>query len=97
MVTNAALLVDVHAQPEAAVTVTVPLPPSGPNVVVGWVRLKEHDGAAGVLLLLPHAAMPIIRAPHATDAMNRRKMTIMNALSVSREYTESPLLGFREV
>ena len=76
--------------------VTVPLPPSGPNVVVGWVRLKEHDGAAGVLLLLlPHAAMPIIRATDAIEVMNRR--TIMSALSVSREYTGSPLLVCREV
>jgi hypothetical protein len=53
MVTKAALLVAVHEHEEpVTVTAAVPVPPSGPNVVVdGWATEKLHvDGAFGVLL-----------------------------------------------
>jgi hypothetical protein len=82
IVTNVALLVAVHAQPVAAVTPTVPLPPSGPNVVVGWAMLNEQDGAVGVaagVLSLPHAAAAIARArdTDASAAKGARRRTII--------------------
>jgi hypothetical protein len=91
MVRNAALLVDVHAHPDAAATVAVPVPPSGPNVVVvGWVTLNEQVGVVGVPLLLSllHAAVTI-KPRHASAARDARELHIENTpFSVRQDIPE---------
>src|SRR5213594_2574136 len=65
-----ALLVAVQVQPLPAVTAIVaePVPPSGPNVVVGWTTVNEHDGAvmAAESFLLHDAANSATVRPSVT-------------------------------
>ena len=44
-----ALLVAVHAQPDPAVTVTVPLPPAAAKLVVAAAAVTVHEGVVGEL------------------------------------------------
>jgi hypothetical protein len=73
-VMKAALLVAVHAQFVPAVTVIVaePVPPSGPNVVVGWTTLKAHVGAVVVVLFLLQPAATSAKASAAFTTYEKR-------------------------
>lgn len=51
IVTKAALLVAVHAQPDPAVTETLPLPPAAAKLVLAADAVTVHDGFVGVELL----------------------------------------------
>src|SRR5262245_27506699 len=67
-VTNVALLVAVQLHPVPAVTVmgAEPVPPSGPNVVVGWTTLNEHEGVVVV------AASFLLQADAISEAATAR-------------------------
>jgi hypothetical protein len=83
IVTNAALLVLVHAQPEAAVTVAVPVPPSAPKLVAGCATLYEQvvpDGAVVVELLLPQAAAKTAARTQAIWTNETRLFAIIGSL-----------------
>src|SRR5215470_5508495 len=77
-VTKAALLVAVQLQLVPAVTVTgaVPVPPSGPNVVVGCTTLNEHEGAVAVSFLV-HADATSVAATTRRSAREEHRSRIM--------------------
>src|SRR5262245_45161720 len=79
-VTNAALLLAVQLHPVPAVTVmgAEPVPPSGPNVVVGCTTLNEHEGVVVVAVSFVLQADAISEAatvrPSAREKHRSRKM-----------------------
>src|SRR5262245_54349826 len=77
-VTNVALLVAVQLHPVPAVTVmeAEPVPPSGPNVVVGCTTLNEHEGVVAVSFLV-HADATSVAATTRRSAREEHRSRIM--------------------
>jgi hypothetical protein len=79
-VTKLPLLVAVHVHVDPAVTAAELVPPSGPNVVVGWLTLYEHVGLVGgvdVLLSLPHATAIKAAASDTPATRDQRKRSVI--------------------
>ena len=83
MVIQDAVDAAVHEQPEGVLTVTVPVPPCGPNEMLGGESVVVQVGA-GAVEEPPQAASTIPRDPNRAAAVNQRVGTAHLQGSVSK-------------